>query len=448
MAVFEDTPEPIAKPVVPDDRGRPHSSIVADSRTVKFEALSTHVAGFKWTVTYYRQYLGLDDETAALDTDVAGAFQQYLKINSMEFRVTDPLTPAQDGTSREFTYTGSANIYAGLIPNVGDHFIADVGDGRLGLFNVIEVEQASITKNSIYVIQYDMMEFLSEERRIDLESKVVKVTHFVKDFVNLGRNPLLIQSEYNQYTQVLTYVNTLPLEFFHQFYDDEYRTFLIPDQPYTTYDPHIVSTMRLMAPDSAYNLFSRIEQHNIQSKEDWNRTTLWDVIRNRDERGLDLVSNEMRPSSVNYYKWAHYFGGIHYTGIDRVMMPAGSTIAIDFGEELTPSAEVVYSRPKTPTNPNPNLTGIPLDANGTPPPLIKLVTADKFYGLSQAFYYQEVENMSVLEYLLTQHILGKTVSISVLLTLCENSAEWGKVEKFYYLPILLVLLNHAYLEIN
>ena len=77
-----------------------------------------------------------------------------------------------------------------------------------------------------------------------------------------------------------------------------------------------------------------------------------------------------------------------------------------------------------------------------PNPLIRPVTIDDYYVLSEAFYNNN-PLQSVLEVQLTNMFSDEAISISELYRLCDDYLNWGLLEQFYYTPLLLTMIKHV-----
>jgi hypothetical protein len=75
-------------------------------------------------------------------------------------------------------------------------------------------------------------------------------------------------------------------------------------------------------------------------------------------------------------------------------------------------------------------------------PVIKPIDMANGYVLSQAFYTRSGEGYSLLEKLLIDYLDFKIIASRDVLKLCDSSYEWGPVEKFYYFPLVLLLIRY------
>ena len=73
---------------------------------------------------------------------------------------------------------------------------------------------------------------------------------------------------------------------------------------------------------------------------------------------------------------------------------------------------------------------------------IKPVTIDDCYVFSNEFYMDSYP-LSVLEELTMDYLHHRAVNVSKLSTLCKRYRSWGRLEQFYYIPILLLLIKHT-----
>ena len=72
---------------------------------------------------------------------------------------------------------GTADVYPFIIPNVGDMFAADVGDGKEGVFTITSTEKKSLLKEAVYTIEYTLLYYSNSDlqRRNDLITKSIQI---------------------------------------------------------------------------------------------------------------------------------------------------------------------------------------------------------------------------------------------------------------------------------
>ena len=176
---FSDDSETVEQPNTVRSSPPESKGVVVDTRYESKANLLTHVEGSSWNVNYYSQVLNADNAPIGQQVDRNAIYQQYTFIEMFELKVTQPLTSSQDSTTKEMTLIGTANVYPHVIPNRGDMFIADVGDGRTAIFKVTSCERKSIFKDTCYSIDYILTNYTTKELRADLDNKVIKKYAFL-----------------------------------------------------------------------------------------------------------------------------------------------------------------------------------------------------------------------------------------------------------------------------
>lgn len=451
MATFElESDEPVLVGN-PNNKALPYQTAAVDLAYHNRRQLLTHVSGMRWELKgYWSQYLGMDDDTESQSLDREAVFQSYLKIEKFEMRVSQPLDITVDDTSREFALEGSATMYPGFIPNQGDMFVAEIGDGRDMIFTISQVEKKTMLLDAVYEVSYHSIDYATPERLEDLNSKTVKTVTFVKDFLALGKDSFLVASEYHALEKIRKWMSVLPKEYIKEFFVEEHGTLLVPEQPNTLYDPFLATFVHTTMSTHRIIEFQRLRLLNCDTGTDAGYTTLFDTFLNRDERGLDFAQLFLIPFNVATVKRLPTYASVHYSGIINVMFPKDDkSLGAHTETVLTPSPARNFNRP---VNLKTLIHDTTLEGIATPDLVnvvsIKPVTCDEYYVLSKAFYEQNPVEMSVLELMLSKYYTRTPLDISALLSLCERSVYWGKLERYYYIPLLCFLLTSAQGDVN
>ena len=191
------TPAPFPDNVTPNVYSPSFQSAVIDTDVQHLAALLTHVSGLPWVVDYYSQAVGANQNLSAYQPGQLAPYQQYYLIKNYEMRVSSALSSSQDASTGIMTITGSSTMYPFVIPNEGDLFIADVGDGRLAQFTITSVQRLTQLKQTCYTVNYTLQAYLTPQIQTDLTNKVVLTNYFVKDYMVYGKNPVVVDSAYN-----------------------------------------------------------------------------------------------------------------------------------------------------------------------------------------------------------------------------------------------------------
>ena len=490
-------PQPI-RATSPEARG-----VVVDTRYDPKSSLLTHVEGAGWTVNYYSQVLNTDNAPLGQQPDRNPIYQQYMYIERFELKVTSPLTNSQDAVTKEITMTGTANVYPHVKPNKGDMFIADVGDGRAAIFQVTSSEQKSIFKDTCYTIDYLLINYTTPALRADLDSKVIKKFAFRNDFLDYGQSPMVVYSEAEQIRKLETYFAEIVNVYFKSFFSNEYKTLIVPGQEAPIYDHFLVKAVKAFfntwdCPDIKF-----VKLLNLDDDNNMKQPTIWDMLYDLNQGLLNYIAPKCGLVSTRLFTSDPMMEGIRFTGIRYTVYPdvAWKDPDYELRDKTKPFAPlklrhvlprtnlamfspeykkecsycsdtdgfddlvIPYKEAKAdPTNVDPANDGYGVGADHNEHnwdfsdvlgdvnlelviPDIHLVTLDDFYVFGRTFYLQQNDTtdpgMSKLECAVCQMLLRKKLDNTLLIYFCETYHSWGALERFYYLPILLILIRYS-----
>lgn len=452
MPLIEDTPSTPSPATTPTIQITPpkYRGVVVDTRYVPHSALLTHVEGSSWTINYYSQVVDDDNALSGQNLHRDAVYQQWRLIKGMELKVTTPLTTSQDTSTMAMSTTGSANVYPFLIPNVGDMFLADIADGREGVFRVSLSERRSIFKESCHFIEYHLIDYSTDERRADFNAKVVQTLNYMRDFLLHGQNPLVVEEDYAVIGKLQGAYFDLVDDYFRKFLSEEYKTLLIPGQPHPTYDPYLVKVMMSMFTPEDSHYVRQVRILNCDEDDNVEAECIWDALLRRNRRILKLA---FRQTGLVYsYLFASnpMFNGIYHSGIQFVVYPKDPELSLDAEtqfkkilapEKLKPTASHIKRLADLiPENVLDGLTGEGIQSGVPTAPIIKNTGIDDFYVFSREFYERK-DGQSRLELMVQDYLDEKALNNHVLLSFCNTYESWGLLEKFYYVPVVLILLR-------
>lgn len=448
MPLIEDDEEEVVihKPV--DIVGPDYRGSIVDTDVTPHSEIMAYVEGSPWNTVYYSQLVGRDDELGGQQVNQPAVYQQYTMIIDMELKVTSPLTQSQDTETNEMTVVGTANIYGGVIPNVGDMFLADIGDGREGVLTVTRSEKKSILKGAGYTIDYELTDYNTEERRKDLAKKVVRTVYFRKDYILYGRSPVITAEDLNLRKQAMHQLFDLRNTYFPEFFSHEYMTLIVPNQQFSSYDPFLTKLLMKIFDSTEHPLLNKTRLLNIDGDPAMNCFTVWDALLSVDDALLSVAAKEVYLVSTNYFSLRPYHNSIAHSGINRVVYPVGIAPAVDanYVARCSKVGTDVLGGQTDPINDYQVITvveGQPLPPDWEPGPgipLIKPVAIDDHYVFSQDFYNKAEEGQSMLEIITNVYLSGGVPDHKVLMALCEDVRNWGALERYYYVPVLMILL--------
>jgi hypothetical protein len=428
-------PGPRTVPTQPEPEPIPDEAFVeevADTEFVPASAMLTHVAGSEWTVNYYKQYLEPDSSGTSQSLDGDDVLQQYIEVRNYVIKVQSALEPSQSDTTGEFEVVGEGTILPPLRPNVGDMFVADIGDGKVGIFTIKTIRRLSIYQESAYAVTYRLTDYLTPEREADLKSKTVDKRFYHEDRLEYSNQPALVEEDHHTVESFKEWIPELIEAHYVEFFNKEDKTLLIDIDGKRTYDPALVKAWNSMVSNDTLRNRPRPIELQCTTGEDVTASTVWDSLLKLDNGLLHLASIQYRILSPGDFLILPVFGSIALTTIEKIVwgryeltnkehmrgIKSSQLVAGD-----TSPAPAIYEGPE-------NITVYPLDI-------------DTYYVFSKPFYDGDRTSMSMIELELTKCFSGEALSIANLLTLANQSKDWTPVERFYSLPVLVVLMRVA-----
>lgn len=458
--------------------------VSVDLRWLPKVSLLQHIAGSAWVVDYYAQVLTADSDLSGQQLTVSGVYQQYTKIAGLELRVSSALSSSQTDTSGAMEAVGTAMVYPFLRPNVGDMFLAPIPDGRYALFRINSSVQKSISKETCYEISYALDTDASDKIN-NLESKVVKTFYYKKDYLNYGKNPLLIKEEAEDILKLERFEYMLARDYVGKFYSDEYNTYLIPGQPTETYDHFINRFLATLISSQQDHRILNHRRHNLNDEVLRDIPNLWTMLADRNAWLLGSVFDRYCLVSVKQYFYQGKYSGLRWSGLDKLVFPQGEVaeqyrsvdmkftrdtykgyIAPSFVQanlpDIQPNAVSSYTPPdgdewmdpspdQDPYAPltlgldpkyalvaTPNLNSI-ADVRFL---TLKPVTQDDYYVLSSDFWLN-TDKQNALEKMVRSYLNRESVDVGQLVGFCEVYRRWGLVEQFYFIPMILLMIKNV-----
>lgn len=425
-----------------------YSGVAVDQRWTPKSNLLTHVEGSSWIVDYYSQVLGKDSPLSGQQISLSSPYQSYKKIVGLEIKVTSALSTSQDDESKEMSVNGSAVVYHSVVPNDGDMFVADIGEGKKGLFRITSSTKKSIFRVACYEIGYSL-DTDQEAKRNDLESKVVESLYFNKDYLNLGRDPLILASDHQARLELKKTYEVMIYQYFKKFMSNEYKTLVLPAQKGRSVYDHFLVKFLLDTIDNWDCHEARFvralvvdDDHAMQSN------SFWTALQHREAAYLETSFTRTALVSTRTFTANPRLNGIRFTGIDQVVYPTDAVVTVN-GELVSTdkplSTQSVFPSPTAQGQLNAMVRAINLQTLGGEWGEVFPVTQDSCYVLSEAFY-SRASGQSYLESLVWRYLDGESLQAQVLLDVSKAVHGWGILEQFYYTPILMLFIKSLIME--
>lgn len=409
------------------------------------ETILAHVEGMSWTIDYYSQVLGRDSGAAGQGLGTDPQFQQYKLIKGMEIKVTTALTPTQDTDTKVMEEDGSATVYPPVIPNKGDMFVADLLDGRLGIFEIVNSQRLAIFREACHSIDYKLISFGEKTRLDDLARKTIQTAYFEKDFIYHGQNPILVGDDYENVQFLRRNYGTLITQYFKRFYSKEYGTLIMPDQTSVVYDAFLVRAIFQHLSTWDARELTTLRQLNCDDDQVMSADSIWTVLVERNRALIPDAFHQVGYVGAKSFTYNPIFEGIRYSGVDQVIYPLDPMVRVDNQQtqNVKAAGEFVPVR-RDVMNRKPLSSLINASQDDQTKIGIKDTFEDSYYVFSKAFYENDrttADAQSKLELCVQDYLDGSEIDFSRVRELVEASARWDSVNSFYFIPVLIILIK-------
>lgn len=430
-----------------------YRGVTVDTRYTPIKNILQYVEGSRYKVRYYRQALGTDNEVQAQDADLAPAHQQYIVIDQMLLAVTQELDPVQNETDGQFVVTGQAIVFPGLIPNKGDMFLGDIGDGEEGIFTIRAAPRAlTHLRDTYYEIEYVLTDRSTgmSRKRADLDAKVIQELVFVQDYLAVGEKPIITKTEFLTRQEMILTRRELIDMYYADFYSRNRNTLLVPDQAGQTYDPFVTSFMRDMITARENQLADRVDMPSVMQLPGMRQYLIWDALRKSSASMIRTVGSRVGLICTRYFRNQAHYAGVYYAGLEYVAYPLDRRADVDtpFDKCAPSESGAILSgdvrRGDLSEFLSQDLEGFNYTRKSTDAiPYFVPVTFDNRYVFTEKFYACGGAFSSQLErqvfYMLDQKPLDK----ALILAMGQATNALPNLERFYYVPMMLALLNAA-----
>lgn len=431
-----------------------NTSILVNNNKNDLFSLITNISGSSWTVTYYSQILTRDSQLSGQQPSLTPVAQQYKKINNLELKVSRSLDYSQDDINKQSNLIGEAVLYPVIIPNDGDMFIAEIGESRFGIFKITRTVKLSIYNKACYQISYILVnvnynadnttsiDYNAEY--LDLEQKTTSETFFKKDNIIVGKDPIIIESEFKTIFDLEKNYKLLIDYYFDTFFSRKLNTLILPKQSNRyVYDLFLMRFINdNFLSEEHYNLF-KMTRYNATLNEELNSVSILDAISKRDINLYRRCFKQYGLYSSRNLSNVVTKDNVKYSDINCVIHPKDSNIFLD---NTIKTSTLVFEADGLEEAQNDNIFILPDNLIEIPnnPDLINIpnITTDDYYIFTENFY---IENnlKSVVEGLVFSYIKKETIDIKYLYNISLLYPSWNLLVQFYYIPIVLTMIKNA-----
>ena len=313
------------------EREREYKHNIIRTEDVELGAIISHIEGSSWTVDYYSQMLAAGQEPVPYDINQSALNQQYHLIHNLELKLQDQNTDTEQETNK-IGVKGTAVIYAGIIPNQGDVLISDIGGGLAGRLTVISVAKKMYLKDTVYEIEYELVEYLNTKAKENhLNSFVVKTSVFDRDLLTYGSAPVLLKEDYDDLVNAEDVCAELIDDFLKEFYSNELGTLEVPGYGIKkTYDPYVMAAFREVVNTDEHPLMYRLRTLNVNEIKEAYSFSLWPVLIDPAVNKIRNIWKKAGPVSYDRFHLNHGMHSFRYSGFAQCISPVEDLQNVDY----------------------------------------------------------------------------------------------------------------------
>jgi len=397
----------------------------------QLDNIINYIEGEEWVVDYYLQVITKNDEIERFDPNLPDTAVQYTLLKQLVLFVDSPLT--QDTASN---LSGGAIINAGVVPNQGDVFVATLMGKRKAILRVESVNKKSYNLNNVYLVEYKVDMFIDSNKTVldSLNDKVIKTFYYDREFIKSNGTPLLLEEKYRRKRQINSELEEMKDYYLKNMFNSERSVLAIPGQEFVVVDLMMQEFIFKITNTNDSDIINRITRLSVND-EYIKQPTVLDAILNRDVNILKTCNKKFSTVSAGSFSHNPHLRTIVYLGIGYIIYP--SDIDIDYKDPQS----ALKGGPTYSLQSCPNKYGG--DANINDNLIPKFSVDNEYYIFTEAFYNDDAENMSLIEGLVRMYLLNEVIDTRLLISLIDDYKYWDKVEQFYYIPILIILLRDA-----
>lgn len=203
-----------------------------------YGTLLSYTEGIPTIVEYFKKREGYVNRQT-IDTSFSGersSVQFSLdRIKNFEIRLKEQIDVNVDPEATEVTINGTAIIYPGFKPNVGDIFYMKLIDNRIGAFIVNTTQPLSISHGTHYQIEFHFDCFINQDYIDKINASVSNTYYFDKQKYFSDEAALLSSESYNQFETLARHRKGFISLIMNSFYDNKERTIITDGNIFDTY---------------------------------------------------------------------------------------------------------------------------------------------------------------------------------------------------------------------
>lgn len=431
-----------------------YKTVVADSAVQPIPSLVAYMDGAPWVANeYFSQLISRDNEIREVDMGSNAALQQYRNFKNQELRVQSDLSHSFDEDQGISTVSGTA-IVGGFVPNKYDYFVTAAGLKGYGLFMLNGVARKTYEDTSVYEITYTLIGYTDQPTAKQayeaLKARVTQTFYYHKERLLEGLSPMLTEGDHGLSMALSKKDLSLMEQYFAMFFHRTDRLFALPNPDVYMFDSRFSEFIRKTVNRDLHPKYYEVQSVSVDRDLYLTHMGLYDAILNRDMSQLETTLNKVGVVGSSYFKNSSFSIGPNAWRVTHYVFPMPDKDAKNYNAVSIKALQghlVECWNLGTEFQPE-DLSWFESSENlcqygDRVIPIVKPVHGDGFYVFSEDFYRGRAESLSLLEILVRDFIQGNTIHLNHLDYIYQRYTRWNALEKFYYLPILSLILQDA-----
>jgi len=208
-----------------------------------YDSLLRYVDGIPIVVDYFKRnisYLEKRSAEVTFSLERSDVEYSFTHIHTMEMKLKEELTIEYNDETTETIIEGSALIYPGINPNIGDLFLFTLPNNLTGVFIINNVTRLSIQQGSHHEINFNLWNFLNTDIQEKIQANIIEHLYFSKQKYLSNDITLLRDESYNQLMTLKEYKDKLINLYMTKTYDDNLSSVSYKENDIIIYDPFII----------------------------------------------------------------------------------------------------------------------------------------------------------------------------------------------------------------
>jgi len=360
--------------------------------------------GDPWKGTWYSQLLDEDDIPQRLDLKLSPTIQQYVKIVDFVVLQSSELSPSTDENIIT-ELTAEAVLYPSVTPNRGDHFVAPMSDGRIGLFVVTALERTGYYAQRTHQVTLELVDYMNETYQANLDLKTVQTLYFdPANPLSPGTSSQATLQRYDTASKLMELVHW----WWDEFYDLTTRTGIHPgyEDSGRTYDAEVIEFLTKILPYDIYKQLPKLFNYPIPSQTYKKQfSSVWDILVDGEVTHLKRIDRYVRTTPIAEFRAQYVYSAVGFSHVDRVIIPSKQSTLVGYNAVI--AEETVLS---------------------------------DTYVMSSGFFEEKVQEMTPLELIVYKAITQQSFTLEEVVQEIDYLYEAPLEKQFYRIPVMIWLL--------